>query len=217
MKYRYAYIHGFASSSGSYKGTTLAGAFARVGVTFELPDLNIPSFAELTYSGMLSGIDALDEGAAAESAKWRFVGSSMGGYVAARWAELHPDRVDRLMLLCPGFAPTERWPQLIGARALAHWRNEGWLVFADGHGKPTRVGWQLAEDALTHPKWPEVTCPVLIVHGARDEVVPIDSSREYASQREHVRLLELDDDHGLAASVERIADEALALFDLEKP
>jgi pimeloyl-ACP methyl ester carboxylesterase len=30
------------------------------------------------------------------------IGSSMGGYIAARYAELHPEQVAKLVLLCPG-------------------------------------------------------------------------------------------------------------------
>ena len=36
---------------------------------------------------------------------------------------------------------------------------------------------------------PEVDCPTLIVHGTRDEVVPIEGSRAYAASRANVRLV----------------------------
>jgi predicted esterase YcpF (UPF0227 family) len=39
------------------------------------------------YGMMRSLLRKLGEG------KWRLIGSSLGGYTAARWAELHPDRV----------------------------------------------------------------------------------------------------------------------------
>jgi hypothetical protein len=50
--------------------------------------------------------------------------------------------------------------------------------------------------------------PVLIVQGARDEVVDPALSREWARGKRHVRLVEVDDGHELRASVERIAREA---------
>jgi len=92
---RFAYLHGFASGAGSRKGSRLAAAFRARGAVFHQPDLNLPSFAELTYSGMLRAVDELDRraGDAAQGGRWGFVGSSMGGWVAARWAELHPERV----------------------------------------------------------------------------------------------------------------------------
>jgi pimeloyl-ACP methyl ester carboxylesterase len=52
-------------------------------------------------------------------------------------------------------------------------------------------------------------CPVVIIHGKEDEVVPIEVSRRYAGNYpELVELIEVDDDHSLAASVDRIVSEA---------
>lgn len=46
-------------------------------------------------------------------------------------------------------------------------------------------------------------CPTVILHGRNDAVVPIDDSRVFA--REHgVELVELDDDHPLAGSIDRL-------------
>ena len=45
-------------------------------------------------------------------------------------------------------------------------------------------------------------CPTTIIHGREDAVVPIDSSRRYAGEHDHVKLIEVDDDHPLHASVE---------------
>ncbi len=209
---RYAYLHGFASGPRSRKALALAPALATTGRRLERPDLNVPSFARLTLTGALSAIDALDAAASPAGAPWRLIGSSMGGYLAARWAELHPDRVDRLVLLCPGFRLTERWPHLIGADGMARWRAQGAYTFPDGAGTPTPVHWGFIEDALRHPGVPEVPCPTLIVHGRRDEVVPVALSREYAASRPHVTLLELDDDHALTASLPAIEQAVLAFF-----
>ena len=57
---RGAYLHGFASSSLSRKGVHLARFLAPRGIDLALPDLNHPSFAELTYTGALAGFDRLD-------------------------------------------------------------------------------------------------------------------------------------------------------------
>lgn len=209
--YRYAYLHGFASGPRSAKGVELARRLGSRGIDLALPDLNAPSFERLTYGGALGAIDALDRGGAG---RWRLLGSSMGGYLAARWAEMNPDRVDRLFLLCPGFDLLSRWPALLGAEAMARWEAEGWHSFADGAGVPTQVGWELVEEAAGHPTHPEVPCPTLILHGTRDEVVPIASSRRYASARTRVRLVEVDDDHGLIASIDRIEAEAVRFFAL---
>ena len=59
---------------------------------------------------------------------------------------------------------------------------------------------------------PDVRVPVLIVHGLHDETVEVDRSRAFAHGKRHVRLVEVDDGHELAASLERIVSEADAFF-----
>ncbi|MGD2113955.1 MAG: YqiA/YcfP family alpha/beta fold hydrolase [Acidobacteriota bacterium] len=211
MPVRHAYLHGFASGPLSRKGRELARRLAG-DVDLALPDLNRPSFARLTLEGALAAVDELTgagsgSGSGSGSAsgeRWRFVGSSFGGYLAALWAERHPDRVDRLLLLCPGFDLARRWPALLGAEAMERWRRDGVFPFEDGSGRLVPVHWGFYESMLRHPPFPEVPCPTQIVHGRRDEVVPIGTSRRYAAERPHVELIEVDDDHGLTASIDQI-------------
>jgi pimeloyl-ACP methyl ester carboxylesterase len=195
----------------------LAERFADRGLTLALPDLNRPSFARLTVSGMLVAVEELVASAPRE-VPWRFIGSSLGGYVAARWAQLHPGRVDRLLLLCPGFDLVRRWPELVGEEGLAAWEREGSFLFEDGAGQPTPVHWRFFQDARGHPPCPRVTCPTRIVHGRRDEVVPVETSRRYVEACPAASLLEVDDDHALTASLELIAREAeVFLLDPDPP
>ena len=203
---RFAYLHGFASGPQARKGGWLAERLAERGIRLHLPDLNRPSFSELTVSGALAAVDGLVEAGPAE-ALWSVVGSSFGGYVATRWAELHPQRVERLLLLCPGFDLVDRWPEMLGEDAMERWQREGAMEFPDGAGRPTPVHWGFIEDFRRHPPSPEVPCPTRIVHGTRDEVVPVEGSRRYAAVRPHVDLVEVDDDHGLLASLETIGRE----------
>lgn len=219
MRVRHAYLHGFASSSLSTKGVALRRYYAGKGaVELHTPDLNYPSFAELTYTGMLAAFDAfdaaLDEHEQVEpgSTRWRLIGSSMGGWVASRWAQLHPERVDRLLLLCPAFDFVNRWPVLIGAQAFARWREQGSIPLADGMKQVVDVHFELFRDAERQPLRPIAACPTVVVHGTRDPIVPIVSSREYAAEHANVELVEVDDDHlllGSMARIETIVDEFL--------
>jgi len=213
--YRYAYLHGFASSSASRKGLHLREALRGRGLELELPDLNVPSFEAMTFSAILGSLDALDSARSGDPFLWRLVGSSMGGYLAARWAELRPRRVERLVLLCPGLDMVARWPRLLGEEMFRRWQAQGRLEMPDASGLPRPVHWGFVEDARTHPPFPEPSCPVLILHGRRDEVVPLELSREYAAARPQVRLVELDDDHALAGSLERIGREVQDFFGID--
>jgi uncharacterized protein len=211
--YRYAYIHGFASSPRSYKGMVLAKAFARHGVRLELPDMNVPSFHQLTMTDMLDAIDRLDAEGDSEL-EWRLIGSSLGGYVAALWAQYNGLRVDRMVLLSPGFAIQENWERLVGPDGLERWRLDGEHEFEDASGTHTPVHWELVEDFEMYPRIPEVPCPTLILHGIGDEIVPIEQSRKYARERPSVRLVELNDDHLLHDSIFRLEAEILKFFRL---
>jgi pimeloyl-ACP methyl ester carboxylesterase len=212
-RYRYAYLHGLGSSPRSHKGVALERAFASRGLTLERPDLNRPSFALLDHAAMLAAVDDMDT-RQSHGPPWRLVGSSLGGWVAARWAELRPDRVDRLVLLCPGFDLADRWADVVGAEQMARWEREGALALADASGDMVDVHWGFMEGARRHPGTPEVPCPTLILHGGNDEIVPIERSRRYAATRPHVQLIELDDDHSLADSIDRVIEEVLRAFEI---
>ena len=208
---RYAHLHGFASSPRSHKGTHMARAFSARGVTLKLLNLNRPSFARLTYTAALEAMTEA-HAQAPEGTRWRLSGSSMGGWVAARWAELNPDKVERLLLLCPGFNLMERWPALLGEEAWARWEAEGEWPFEDADGREIPVWWRFILDARTHPPLPEVPCPTLIIHGTRDVIVPLEGSREYAASRDHVELVEVDSDHGLVSALPEITERAMAFL-----
>lgn len=209
----YLYLHGFASSAASKKGVRLRDVFASRGAVLHLPDLNRPSFSELDHDAMLAEVDRFAADAPAD-APVRLIGSSLGGWLAARWAELNPSRVDRLVLLCPGFDMVSRWPAYLGAERIERWRTRGYLPFPDARGEPTPVHWGFVESALRHPPTPATPCPTLILHGTRDVVVPVDGSRAYAQAHAHVTLRELDDDHALTATLPAIESEVLGFFDL---
>lgn len=209
---RFAYLHGFASGPASKKGNAFAAALRAAGAEAHLPDLNVPSFERLTYGGMLAGVDALDRAAGGDGAPWGFVGSSMGGWVAARWAELHPERVARLLLLAPGFDLPNRWRALISEEQLRAWERDGWIEATDGSGAPARLHWGFMRDARVQPPWPEPRCPTLILHGRHDTVVPLAVSEEYVRSRPHVQLEVVDDDHDLLRTLPHLLERALEWF-----
>lgn len=209
---RFAYLHGFGSSPRTRKGVRLAEAFAERGLLLERPDLNRPSFEKLSPSAALGAIDALDRDGVPAGARWCLVGSSLGGALASRWAELHPEKVERLVLLCPGFDLARRWPSIVGEEAMARWRRDGALPFPDGDGVLRPVHWGFFEEGSALPPYPEVPCPTRIYHGVRDETVPVETSRSYAATRPHVELVELDDVHALVDSIETIVAGSLAFF-----
>jgi len=212
---QYAYLHGFASSSKSTKGLALAEHFEERGVELHRPDLNKPSFEQLTYSGMVEAVESYVAECGPDDT-WRFIGSSMGGYVAARWAELHPERTDRMVLLCPGFDMATRWVELLGEESLRGWKEDGSFLFFDAEDDLTAVHWELYRDARDeHPAYPEVDASVLILHGREDAIVPLETSRTFVEGHGDARLEVLEDNHRLHDSVDTIADRALEFFGVD--
>ena len=204
MTTRHLYLHGFASGPRSTKGLAFAEHFAARGVALERLDLRVPSFEHLRLSAMIEAARAAIGGAGDRAV---VIGSSLGGLTAARLAERDP-RVVALVLLAPAFRLVARWRELLGDDFDA-WRRTGWREVEDyTTHRPARVDFGFVEDAEAIDAGdPDVTVPTLILHGTRDDVVPIAHSRRFAAGRPHVELIELDDGHELVASLPRLLAE----------
>ena len=197
------YLHGFASGPGSKKGTAVA---ARLGGV-ELLDLRVPSIERLSLAAMIATARAAIGGPRDRAV---LIGSSLGGLAAARLAEDDP-RVCMLILLAPAFRFAERWRARLGADGWARWMETGWLETHDhATGGTARIHADFAREAerldAAGDGWPDVRVPTVILHGTRDDVVPIETSRRFAAERPHVKLIELDDDHELLATLPVILD-----------
>ena len=76
----------------------------------------------------------------------RLVGSSFGGWAAAQYAQIHRSRVDRLLLLCPGFELGTLWENIVGPQAYAAWHRDGVREFAlPASGEPVQIPWRFVE------------------------------------------------------------------------
>src|SRR4051794_26935310 len=106
---RFVWLHGFSSGPASGKAAFIRERLADRGVRLEVPDLNQPSFRELTITRMLGQID---ESLGRDDVV--LFGSSLGGYTAAIWAATRAGRTRSLVLLAPAFDLAPRWKQRMG-------------------------------------------------------------------------------------------------------
>lgn len=206
---RLLYGHGFASSHASRKGVALEEHFGRRGLHLERLDLRRPSLEHLRLSAILRAIQEAIGGPADRAVLF---GSSLGGLAACRVAERDP-RVCALVLLAPAFRLVERWRARMGEEAWQRWRAEDGVDITDyATGRPSRVDFGFAEDAAVVDApgdgWPDVRVPTLILQGRTDDTVDPGLARTWARGKRHVRLVEVDDGHELAASLPRIVAEA---------
>ena len=210
---RWLYLHGFASGPSSTKGLWLDAHWAKQGICLERLNLRVPSLERLSLGAMLDTVrDTL--GASQERAV--LIGSSLGGLVAARCAQQDP-RVGALVLLAPAFHFVEQLQRRMGPDGWAHWQRTGFIE-TDDHAEKrrARVHHGLVEEAQAMDArlgvWPDVRVPTLIVHGRKDDTCDVRYSREWAQDKRHVRLVEVEDGHELTASLPRIALEADAFL-----
>jgi len=157
---------------------------------------------ELTIEGAIGDVVRVAVRAGFFRASRRaLIGSSFGALVAA-WASVdHPRLCHRLVLLAPAFGFVERH------RATMRVKSE-WV--------DARLSEDLVEESARRRDEDlarRLAVPTLILHGERDEAVPVDASRAFVRARPDVRLLVVPGgDHRLTAWKELIAREVLGFL-----
>lgn len=197
--FRFVWLHGFASSPQSGKGQYVRLRLEERGVHLLLPDLNEPAFFDLTVTRMLGQLDLLAQG----EGKLVLFGSSLGGFTAATWAALHPERMAALVLLAPAFDLGPRWAARMLPADLARWRQSGRFAFDHyARGRKEDLSVAFLDDALKHSSFPLPRCPTLVVQGTLDDTVDPRLSREFAGRMGgRARLVELAQGHELNADL----------------
>lgn len=199
---RVLYLHGFASGPGSQKAQYFRRRFESLGMELEIPDLAERNFENLTITGQLRVIERAVGGRPVT-----LMGSSMGGYLAALYAARH-EQVERMVLMAPALGFARRWPATLGEEKVEQWRRDGFLeMYHYGENRPAKVSYELLEDGARYEDFPHFEQPALIFHGAHDETVPVDYSREFAEAHPNARLEVLDSDHELLNVLDRMWEE----------
>lgn len=200
------YLHGFASSPESSKAIRIAEALRPLDVSTHIPDLNAPSFRDITVTRMIEQVrSAMGERPTV------LIGSSLGAFVAVNAAAADA-RVRGMVLLAPALDFGADEEGRIGNVTIADWKAAGVCeVFHYARGRAEDLDYALYEDARRYDAFAApLNVPVLVFQGSRDTVVSPEVVRRWCAARPNVRLVELDDDHQLQASIDRICDEASA-------
>jgi len=194
------FVHGFASRRDGEKARELGRVLAEQGWRLLALDLRghgeSPGRIEDLTIGRSVG-DLLETAVHADffrAPRRALVGSSFGALVAA-WASVdHPRLCDRLALIAPAFGFVARHAPSMRIRS--EWVDVT-LTRAIVDEAPTRRDEELAR---------RLAAPALILHGERDEAVPIEASRAFVRLCPNVRLVEIPGgDHRLTAWKELVA------------
>ena len=200
----YIYLHGFASSPKSNKAEYLRDRFTEVNLDLNVLDFNQGNFSRLTLSRQIQQtISAFPD----SQTPIALIGSSFGGLTAAWVAQ--QQQVEKIILLAPAFGFPQSWYAKLKPEQIKQWRESNALpVYHYGEGKQVSLHYQFLQDADNYPlSGLKRSLATLIVHGIHDDVVPIQVSRDYASQHSQVKLIELNSNHGLNDVKERIWQE----------
>ncbi len=107
IRYKYLYLHGFASSPLSKKAQYFQQSLAKQNINLNIIDLNDNNFSHLTLTrqiNQVSGYFPKDN-----QTKIRIIGSSFGGLTAAWLAEKYPQQIDSIIILAPAFNFQNEW------------------------------------------------------------------------------------------------------------
>ncbi|MFM7423910.1 MAG: YqiA/YcfP family alpha/beta fold hydrolase [Elainella sp.] len=196
----FIYLHGFSSSPHSTKAEYLRQQFLRQSQQIYIPDLNQGDFFHLSLSRQIQQVKALlsPEPDAEVGEAVTLIGSSFGGLTAAWLGEICP-QVDRLVLLAPAFQFLDHWLPRLGTAQIQAWQTTGSMLTYHYSAKQSLpLGYQFVTDLAQYDEnLLQRPLPTLILHGRQDDVIPIQASRDFATTRPWVKLIELDSDHAL--------------------
>ena len=209
--------HGMESNKNSEKLVDLGTALAERGILalrfdFEYVGESSGKFEDLTYSGEVDDLKAAY--ALVQSrrpGKTAILGSSMGGTVALMFAAQEP-QVAALVTIAAPLHPENFPKRILTPAQIQRWRELGFTIY---HGQ--RLNAALLDDLEqldVVESARRIGCPVLILHGDADDVVPVAEAYELAACLTATKRLEIfkDTDHRLSDSavMQRAMAAALA-------
>lgn len=192
--------HGMESAKNSEKLIFLAQSLAERGILalrfdFRYVGESSGQFADITYSGEVEDLRAAYEVLQSHRpGKTAIFGSSMGGTVALLFAANEP-RVAAVASLAAPVHPENFPKRVLTTKQLQRWRERGFTTY---NGQ--RLNLALLDDLekLNVPATVrQIRCPVLILHGDADEVVPVAEAYELHDSLSATKRLAIfkDTDH----------------------
>ncbi len=206
------YLHGFASGPNSTKADFFRKHFNELNVGIQVLDLlpNEEDFTRMRTSRLIDDIATIIDIRGVKELV--VIGSSFGGLLGAWLAHLAPTCVQKLILLAPALRWSAQNMVEIFKTNIDMWKRRGTLpVFNYRFNREVPLAYTFVEDLARNPP-PNLfqsppSCPTLIIHGIRDESVPLAWSQEYAQGRDNVTLRVVESDHQMLSRLEEIWQE----------
>lgn len=215
------FIHGFKSHCDGIKSRELSINAQRHGyewLRFDQRGLgrSTGTFQEFTLSRALEDIDhVLNEIKASDII---LVGSSLGGLLALHTAAQQPQRIKGLVLIAPALRFAERlFDEVYSSKLIKGWESRGYCWFPDLYeGGCFRMNYSFYKDSIMWQATPtRLHCPVCVIHGTEDELLPLKDSENWLEQLDCVhKALEIvhGGDHQLNQWTELICHQTNLLW-----
>ena len=173
--------HGMESSKESEKLVTLSRRLSERGILALRFDFagsggSEGKFEEMTYSGEVEDLRAAyDFVLRYKPKKIGVLGSSMGGTVALLFAA-EEKNVAALVTIAAPVHPERFSERLSTPEETRQWRTRGFIEY---HGRRLNVSLLHDLEVLDVPKAArKISCPVLVIHGDQDDIVPVEEGHE---------------------------------------
>lgn len=207
------HLHGFATNVWGSKIEFARNYFKRTkAFSFYAMDMD---YEKHTTTEVLDVLEALVLGFSQRYEDIVLCGSSHGAYVAANYVRFKKlGNVKRLLLLAPSFRTLDLVVKELGEDKVRNWLEGKEVLRFTEEGVEIEVredfavdilekGYEIVRDGEVYfPEDPPVD--IILVHGTRDEVVPIEDSRLFAEKVRISEFIEVEDDHQLSESFGKV-------------
>ena len=212
------HLHGLATDVYGKKIEFLRNYFSETKLySFFAMDMD---YEKHTTTNTLEILKVLISGFSQEYEEITLCGSSHGAYVALNYVRFYPlHNLKRLVLLAPSYNTLTLILETFGKEKFKEWlegKKEATIV---EEGREVTFIKEWARDILEKdyeiiegekvkfPPNPPVD--IVIMHGKRDEIVPIRYSELFANKVKVKKFLKVDDDHGLNESVKKYVEKLI--------
>lgn len=188
------YLHGWCSGPHSNKAQFIRQLWQQQQLPLHIPDLNQPDFFHLTLSRQIAQVEAHLR----TQQQVTLIGSSLGALTALCLAERCP-QVARLILFAPAVNFAQNARRLLNDDDMQRWASEGQLaLYHHAHAANCAISYGFYEDMQTYSDADlQRVLPTLVLHGAEDEVIPVQDCLAFATQRPWIECHVLNSDHSL--------------------
>jgi len=183
------FVHGYRSTRAGSKSKAFMANAIQQGYSWKTVDLRGHGesdglFEEFTLKNALE--DLLEVLDSVKQRKILLVGSSMGGWLSLLAAQRRSSQVKAIMLIAPAINFVQNLFGSLSEQELDTWAKSGSRNFTDLYSSSVytlnhKIMDEHSSPALQPSNWP-IHCPIKIIHGDQDEVVPLARSRHFVDQ-----------------------------------